>query len=177
MDVRDECFLACNWSVHINPGFTLVEIWAWTPYLWAVSQLPKVMEQLEGFVYVWFYTMVKHVFYQQRMGFITHFENVFWFHKTKAFMSWLQIVEGLSHVSLSSENDSFKTVIAVFDGLSLANFKNFGQNLNIISKNWPLTTQHCNLNASKFLEGRLILGLDTHPSVVDKIVAFLWTVL
>ena len=84
---------------------------------------------LVGFFEVAVDTVGEHVFDKQRMRFVAHFEHVLRVDVTKALEGGLEIVEGLTQIALSREDDCLHAVVGVRHVLRLRHGQKTRQNL------------------------------------------------
>lgn len=61
-----------------------------------------------------FFTIQQHRFNQQRVRFVANFKDVFVVDETEAVQRRLEIIQGLPHVPLGSEDDCFEAVFRKF---------------------------------------------------------------
>jgi len=66
-----------------------------------------------SFVYISVDAVLKHFLHQHWMRFITDFENINLVDVAKSIEGGLQIIQSLSHITLSSENNSLEAFLGV----------------------------------------------------------------
>ena len=71
-------------------------------------------------------TCSQNIQHKIRMRLITNLENIIFINESKASCCSLQIVKGVSHVSISSENESFQSIIRILNPFLIHNnFESF----------------------------------------------------